>query len=303
MEAETISEALARLRTGEIGEKIIYFYVTDDAGKLLGVVPTRRLLLAAPRATIGSIMVRSVISISKDATLREALEAITEHRLLAIPVVDEQGRLTGVVDLGQYAPQAQDFGRRETADELFQLVGIHIEQERRFRAIEAVRSRFPWLLWNICSGLIAALITGAFAELLEIAVALAFFVPVVLALGESISMQSVTIGLQRLHLPPDAFPPGMANREVRVGVALGLASGVIVALVALVWLGQPAIAGILLASLMIAGLFGTALGFFIPQLVHRWELDPKIASGPAVLALSDVLVLSFYLGLSYFVLG
>src|SRR5207247_4574442 len=94
LETETISQALTRLRHEEIGERIIYFYVTDHDGKLVGVVPTRRLLLSDPATLVGEVMVHPVFSIAGSEPFGNALEMLTARRLLAVPVVDESGRLT-----------------------------------------------------------------------------------------------------------------------------------------------------------------------------------------------------------------
>ena len=95
LETETISQALTRLRHEELGERIIYFYVTDYDGKLVGVVPTRRLLLFDPATMVGKVMVHPVFSIAGSEPFGYALEMLTARRLLALPVLDDDGRLKG----------------------------------------------------------------------------------------------------------------------------------------------------------------------------------------------------------------
>jgi magnesium transporter len=177
------------------------------------------------------------------------------------------------------------------------MVGVHVEQERSRSAWWAIKHRFPWLLCNIASGLLAALISNFFDEILRTVVVLAFFIPLVLTLSESVAMQTVSMSLQSL-----ATKTGAAC-EIRIGVLLGLISGVIVGVFSILWLGLFTVAGVVAATLLIAAAIGAGFGYFIPRLVHSLKLDPKIASGPAVLALTDVAALTCYLGLSALALG
>jgi len=302
-ETETVAGSLARLRSERIGERIIYFYVTDGAGRLVGVVPTRRLLLADPATPIREIMIGRVISIPETSTFGEALRTLTRERFLAVPVVDDGGALKGVIDLGHYADAVVDIERQVESEQLFQLVGVHIEQERQATALGAFRSRFPWLLCNVASGLLAALITGAFTASLQAVVALAFFIPVVLALAESVAIQSLALALQSFQLSalPNVTTGGIL-RQTTIGSILGSAGGLIVGAVALIWLRLPALAGVVFGGLAMGALIGAMLGFLLPRLIHRWKLDPKVASGPAVLALTDLGTLTAYLGLAAAVL-
>lgn len=130
LETETISEALSRLRGEQVGERIVYFYVTDSTGQLVGVVPTRRLILSDPSTLVGDVMIHPAVAVRESEPFGNALQTITERRLLALPVVDESGRLKGVLDVTAFTDTLVDLERRESADELFQLAGVRIVQER-----------------------------------------------------------------------------------------------------------------------------------------------------------------------------
>ena len=302
LERETISEALSRLRGEQVGERIVYFYVTDDVGRLVGVVPTRRLILSDPSVRVRDVMIHPAVAVRESEPFVNALQTITERRLLALPVVDEMGRLTGVLDVTALTQTIVDLERRETADELFQLAGIHIEQERSRSDLWVLNKRLPWLFFNVCSGIGAAFISGAFDGLLRMIVAVAFFVPLVLTLAESVAMQSVTMNLNQLQVTRMLRGVGGIVREFRVGVLLGITSGVIVALIALVWMRSLRFVGVMAGTILLAGAIGATFGFFVPRLVRRWNLNPTIASGPVTLALTDLAVLTCYFGLSSLVL-
>jgi magnesium transporter len=115
----TVESALAALRGRVLPEKIVYFYVEGEDGRLAGVVPTRRLLAAAPGATLASIMVERVVALPADATLRDAAEAFLKHRLLALPVVDADGRLAGVLDIPAFSDDVLALEERQAVDDVF----------------------------------------------------------------------------------------------------------------------------------------------------------------------------------------
>src|SRR5690606_8487581 len=121
------------------------------------------------------------------------------HRLLAFPVVDVEGRLLGIVDVALYTDELADLDRREGNDELFQLIGVHFTESQQSSPVAAFKNRFPWLLANIGGGILAAFLSGVFEAELQKVVALALFIPVVLALAESVSIQSVSLALQALR--------------------------------------------------------------------------------------------------------
>jgi magnesium transporter len=293
---ETVGESLQRIRGENLGERIVYFYAIAKGDKLVGVVPARRMLVSSEDTLIRDILISPVISIPEHATLREAFQTMAGRKLLAVPLVDSENRICGVIDIRHYSEDVLDFERREAAERLFQILGIHIEGADK-GVWTSFRSRFPWMLCNIVSGLAAAAITGAYSGVLKNTVALAFFFSVVLGIAESVSMQSVSIGLQSLDHPASAW------REFRMGPVLGLAAGILVGLVGWTAIGMPLIGAILTGSILFGATVGAGLGLLLPRLVHRWELDPKIASGPAVLALTDLFTLTAYLTLATWLLG
>jgi magnesium transporter len=288
---ETIGDSLERIRSEKLGERIVYFYAIGKGDKLLGVVPARRLIINPPETLIREILVSPVISIPEHATLREAFQLMHGRKLLAVPLIDAQNRISGVIDIRHYSEDSVDFERREAAERMFQLLGFHVEETDR-GIWPAFRSRFPWMLCNIASGLAAAAITGAYSGVLQHTVALAFFFSVVLGIAESVSMQSVSIGLQSLNGHSSLW------HEFRMGPILGLAAGLLVGMVGWTAIGLPLIGVILSTSILFGATAGAALGLHLPRLVHRWKLDPQIASGPAVLALTDVITLTAYLTLA-----
>ena len=301
---QTIGEALAGLRLRPPGGRIIYFYVLDAEERLVGVVPVRRLLLNTPETRIGDIMVKGVIAIPITATLLEACEFFTLHRLLAFPVVDNKRRVIGVIDVQLYTDELADVETPDQADDLFQLIGVHLNQAQQASPVRSFQRRFPWLLCNIGGGILAAFLSGFFETELQKAVALALFIPVVLALAESVSIQSVSLVLQSLHGDRPSWR-GLfrkLRRESMVGIAMGLCSALLVGIVAWLWIGQWKVTFCLVGGI-IGGVTGAALiGMSIPYLMKLFKRDPQVASGPIALTVTDVLTLVIYFNLARMVL-
>jgi len=294
--SQTIGEAMAVVRSSISKSDIHYFYVVDDQRRLVGVVPARHLLASDPNQRVEEVMIGDVTAIPSWATVLIASEYFASRRLLAFPVIRDNGELVGVVDVDLFTSEVIDLAR-QTYDDIFQLLGVHATAMRT--PWTAFRDRFPWLLSNIAGGLLCAVIASRFEVLLDNIVVLSLFIPIVLALAESVSMQSATLTLQ--NLSDDSVKPARLLaalwKEARTAALLGLSCGGVVAAVVVAWrrdmLGAFVIGGAISLSMLTACLFGVLL----PTLVRAAKADPRIAAGPLVLASTDVVTLLFYLGL------
>jgi magnesium transporter len=300
----TVGEALATLRQSPPPARIVYFYVVDDEDCLKGVIPAKALLLSPPEAHVADIMLRQTIAVPAGATVLDACEFFVLHRFLAFPVVDAKRHLLGVIDVELYTDELHDLGATSApADDLFQLIGVHLARARQSNPVSALRTRFPWLMCNISGGIAAALLCGffhdhTFRDQLERFAALALFIPVVLALAESVSIQSVSLAEQVLRgeSPSWRLILRKLRMEFTVGVLLGGAAGLLVGFVALAWLGvgKLALALCVLVGIAAGVTVAAVLGTIVPNVLHRFKLDPRVASGPIVLALTDVITLVCY---------
>jgi magnesium transporter len=297
---QTIAEALAEIRRSPPEGRIIYFYVTDSADRLKGVVPTRRLLLNSPETKIADIMVKDVVALPATATVLDACEFFTMHRLLAFPVVDAERRLLGAVDVELYTGELSDIERSERSDDFFQVIGVHLVEAQHGSPLAAFRQRFSWLLCNIAGGVLAAFLLGIFRGELEKAVALALFIPVVLALAEGVSIQSVSLALQVLHSrqPTMGTILGRLRREAVTGLLLGAASALVVGAVAFLWLGDLRVVLCLFGAIGGGVVAAAVIGVALANLLRFFRRDPKVAAGPIALAVSDMVTLLVYFNLA-----
>ncbi|HET6573826.1 MAG TPA: magnesium transporter [Fimbriiglobus sp.] len=295
---QTVAGALDYVRKAPTTGRVVYFYVVDDDDRLKGVVPTRRLLLADPATPVEDIMIRQVVAIPRDATVLDACEFFTFHKLLAFPVIDDQKRLVGLVDVDLYTEELIDLDRQEGTDDLFQLIGVHLTEAEQRNVGTQFRRRFPWLLANVAGGLLAAVLAYLYEDVATLAV-MTPFIPIVLALGESVSIQSVSLALQTLHgeRPTWATLWRKVGRELVVGLLLGAGCGLLVGLIALAWMGKFAI-GVALFGAIAGGVTGAAaIGLAMPLVLRMLRRDPQVASGPIALAVADMLSLLIYFNL------
>jgi len=299
-ETQTIGQALQWLRTQKLGEQIVYFYVVNDEGQLVGVVPTRKLLVEQPDVTVASIMITNVVSIPGSMSVLDACEFFVMHRLLAFPVVDEDNRLMGVIDVSFFTDEMMTFGEQRSSEHLFHLIGVQMAMLRPHSPMSGFRRRFPWLMCNVVGGLMCAFITGLHENLLQQRLILALFIPIVLTLAEGVSMQSMTIALQNIREEGIAWRPIFLSlrTELLTAMMLGVSCGAIVALVAYGWKGRPRAAVAIGASIAAAVTTACLLGVLLPVMVRLFKGDPRIAAGPVVLACADVATLLFYFSLA-----
>ena len=302
---QTAGEALAWLRAHPPNGRIIYFYVVDGNGRLCGVVPARRLILAAADTPLADIMVRSIVALPAEATVLDACEFFIQHRLLAFPVLDAEQRILGTVDVELYADELWDLGSADERDELFQRVGLQMARGRQASPWAAFRQRFPWLGCNLAAGIAAALLSGVYERELTRVVALAFFIPVVLNLAESVSSQSVSLALHALRGQAPTWKSLLRGlrRELATGLLLGAGGGAAVALLALVWLGHVALAVCLAGGITAGVAAAAALGLAMPMLLRLLRLEPRVAAGPVALAGADIITILCYFSLARLLLG
>jgi len=301
----TVEQALASIRQRGVGEKIIYFYVVDNDEKLVGVVPTRRLLMAALEQPLSGLMIRNVIAIPHTATVMEACEFFVLHKFFAFPLVDEARRVVGLVDVGLFTEEVFDIAEREQLTEVFETLGFHVAQVRAASPWRAFRIRFPWLLTTIISGTFCAVLAGLYKLTLEKSLVIAFFLTMILGLGESVGIQSMTVTIQglRTNKPTLRWYLRALLREISTSLLLGIACGLTVTAIVLVWQHEQMPAFVIGASVTFCLVTACVAGLSVPAALHALKLDPKIAAGPLTLAFADIFTLLFYFSLAKYFLG
>jgi magnesium transporter len=300
----TVEQALAAIRSRGIGEKVIYFYVVDNEQRLVGVVPTRRLLVAQLNQKLEDLMIRSVYAIPHTATVLDACEFFTLHKFFAFPVIDAGRRVVGVVDVGLFTDEVFDIAEREQMDGVFEAIGFRVSQVRDASPLHAFRFRFPWLLTTIISGTFCAFLAGAYKLTLAKSLVIAFFLTMILGLGESVGIQSMTVTIQSLRnqKPTRRWYFSMLRREIVTALFLGGVCGLLVGLIVLICQHEAPAAFVIGTSVAFCLCAACVTGLSVPTFLHALKLDPKIAAGPITLALADIFTLLFYFTLAKYLL-
>lgn len=298
----TIEEALEKIRTEGIGERIVYFYVVDEERRLVGVLPTRRLLTASKNTRIKDIMITRVAALPDNSTVYDACEFFVTYKFLALPVVNKDHKIIGIVDVNLFTEELleiePDIEERHRMSDIFETIGFTIEEIKNATPLKAWRYRFPWLVTTIISGTVCAMLAGLFEATLAESIVIAFFITLVLGLGESISIQSMTVAIQALHTnrPTKEWYIKSIVKELKTAFLLGISCALLVFIVIAAWKNDYTAAFVVSLSIIMVEMLAAFWGISVPAILHRTKLDPKISAGPVTLALTDIGTILFYLG-------
>ncbi|MEM1201769.1 MAG: magnesium transporter [Acidobacteriota bacterium] len=300
-EDSKVAEATARIRQfAQDVDMISYLYVVDKSERLVGVTPLRNLLLADPEETLGEVMNPSVIKVHTDTDQEEVAQLANRYDLLAIPVVDEEHRLAGIVTIDDIL----DIFKEEANEDFYKMAGTS-EDEVLYqdRSLKVASIRLPWILFNLVGLLGAGVVVSRFEEAFGIAM-LVGFIPVIMGMAGNVGAQTSTIAVRGLATGRLGLGDGRVKRflwqQLKVGTVLGATCSLLVAVVAYFTGGE--------APLPIALAVGTSLfftvqlaslnGVLVPVLFERLGFDPAVASGPLVTTANDVLGVLIYFSLT-----
>jgi magnesium transporter len=294
-----VEEAITRLRELAPEAEIIYYvYVINAQTKLTGVISLRDLIAAEDGTLLEEIMLRNVINVPAEMGQEEVARLVSRYDLLAVPVVDEDQRLLGIITVDDII----DVIEEEATEDIYRLTGTgEVESVDILEAsvFSIVRRRLPWLLISLLGGLFSGSVIGSFEETLKAVVILAVFIPVVMGMGGNVGTQSSTLfvrGLATGEIKKEDIWRYFL-REVKIGVTMGGINGFFIAVAAFIWKGIPelgVVVGIaMFSTISLAALIGT----LIPIISNHFGIDPAMTSGPFVTSVKDVtgLVIYFYI--------
>jgi magnesium transporter len=298
-------EEVRRLAHEQTVEVIYYVYVVAY-DKLLGVLSLRDLILRDAQQTVAEVMTSNVLRVSPHEDQEEVARTMAKYDLSAIPVVDEQGQMLGVVTIDDVV----DVMVEEATEDAQKMAGVVPIEESYFqtRFVELVRSRITWLLVLFLGELMTASVMHHYEATLAAAIDLVLFVPLIISSGGNSGSQSSSLIIRALalgELAPRDWPRVLA-RELGMGFALGGMLGVVGFLRAFAGAdGGDAIALGLTVSLSVVAVvtLGTLVGSLMPLAIKRLGLDPAVSSTPFVASLVDVVGLVVYFTVARIVLG
>ena len=296
----TAGEAITALQNSRDVEMVFYLYIVDARKHLLGVVSLRRLLLVPPSTSLNRIMTTDLTSARVDTDQEEAARQVASYNLLAIPVVDEENKLVGIITVDDVIDVIKD----EATEDLYRLAGVADDERVVTPALVSLRKRLPWLLTNLATAFLAAAVVKLFEGSITQVVALAVFMPVVAGMGGNAATQTLTVIVRGIALGELTWSNTRQAllKEARVGLGNGVTVGLVAAGAAWMLEGNPALGGILALAMVINMFVAAVAGTLIPLSLRALKVDPALASSVFITTLTDVFGFLSFLGLGAFFL-
>ena len=237
----TAGEAIEALQRSREVEMVFYLYVVDARRHLVGVLSLRRLLLVSPETPLNRIMTADLITARVDVDQEEAAQLVASYNLLAIPVVDEENKLVGIITVDDVIDVIKD----EATEDIYRMAGVSSDESVSTSAGEALRKRLPWLGINLITAILAALVVRAFQATINEVVALAAFMTIVASMGGNAATQTLTVIVRGIALGELTFSNSRKalGKEALVGLGNGLILGIAGAGVAWLVVGNPYFGG------------------------------------------------------------
>jgi len=289
-------EAIETLRrVAEEMETVYYAYVVDEDRRLIGVLSLRDLVFARPEAPIRQVMRTDIVALPEDMDVEEVARTFDKYNFLALPVIDKEGRLLGIVTVDDVI----DVIRAEDTEDMYKLAGAPLEERVDTPWWRSLRLRLPWLYFNLLTAFLAASVVGAFESVIAKVAALAIFMPVVAGQGGNAGIQTVTIVTRGIAL--GEVPKGkgwrILGKELLLGFFHGLLIGATVGAIAYVWKGSFYLGLVAFLAMLFNLVAAGAAGAVIPLTLRALRLDPALASSIFLTTVTDTLGFFFLLGL------
>ncbi len=298
-----VSEALAKIRRIGLDKETVYYcYVIDEQRQLLGIVTLKDLVLADPEAKIGDIMHQDAVFVHTDDDQEEVARQIRKYDLLAMPVVDREDRLVGIIT----HDDVMDIMEEETTEDIYRLGALPVPEQSYFKArmLTVATHRVGWLLVLLLTNTLTGSIIMEQNTLLQSVVALAAFVPLLIGSGGNIGSQTSTVMVRGLALQEVTFQNAfqMLVREVGIGLILGTLLGAMVILWSYWLQGNWQVAIAVGSSLVVISTMATFFGGLLPLIFVRLGIDPAVVSAPFISTMVDVLGVFTYFQIARWIL-
>ncbi len=292
----TAGESITALQGSRDVEVVFYLYVIDARRHLVGVVSLRRQLLVSPETPLKRIMTTDLISVRADMDQEEVARQVASYNLLAIPVVDEENKLVGVITVDDVIDVIKD----EATEDVYRLAGVTGDDRVFTSAWDSLRKRLPWLIVNLATAFLAASVVALFSRTIDKVVALAVFMPVVAGMGGNAATQTLTVIVRGIALGELTWSNSRKAlfKEAAVGIGNGLACGIVGAVVVWLFSHDPMLAGILAMAMVINMFVAATAGTVIPLALRAMKVDPALASAVFITTLTDVFGFFSFLGLA-----
>lgn len=307
---ETVDKALVKVREMAKDKETIYtLYVISNSMKLEGVLSLKDLLIADSNSKIEDIMSTKVIKVNTDTDQEKVVKRLKDYGLLAIPVVDKEDRLLGIVTIDD----GMDILEEEATEDIFGSAGLTDLTRKESTKSDVLvngslwqiwKVRLPFLVITLLGGLLAGVVIQGFEDTLQSVAVVAVFIPVIMDMGGNVGTQSSTVftrGLLLGHIKTENIFKHIL-KEIKVGLSMGTLVGITATIVATVWQGIPELGLAVGLSLMVTMTMATSLGFLVPYVLIKLNIDQAAGTDPIITSIKDVFgLLIYFLSVNYFV--
>jgi magnesium transporter len=293
----TVQEAIDVVRrAAEDVESPQRVYVVNDTGKLVGELSILDLVIKPAGARVRDVMQQSSVSVPVDMDQKQVAALFSKYDEFTMPVVDGQGRLVGRITMDDII----DVLEEEKSKDLVRIAGTTEDELGETSIFKVSRSRLPWLITGFIGEGVGAILMSRYEASLATFVVLAFFIPLIVGTAGNIGIQAAVVVVRELALGQiNIYRMGRrVLKELQVAFLNGLVLGGILFALVYIWRDDPALAGLLWGSLLLVIFVAAFMGSSIPLLLHRWRVDPAIATGPFVTVSNDVIGMAIYLTLA-----
>lgn len=298
----TVRSAMNILRNAAPkAETIYYVFVVDEEQRLSGIVTLRDLIIADEDTLIEGIMNERVVSVSVGEDQEEVARMIKDYDFLALPVVDFQNHLLGIITVDDII----DVLDEEASDDYSKLAAVSDMDTFDKGSFTAAKKRLPWLILLLFLGMLTANLIGRFEATLDQVALLAVFIPLIAGMAGNSGTQALAVAVRGIATGDieEQSKVRLLFREAGTGIISGVICGIVVIGLVYFWQGELLI-GLLVGAAIMSSIFvATIAGSFIPLLIHRMKIDPAVASGPFITTLNDLISILIYLGLATAFLG
>ncbi|HYQ56126.1 MAG TPA: magnesium transporter [Draconibacterium sp.] len=293
----TVATCLKEIsRQAEEVDEIFYIYVIDNSGRLKGVLSLKKLILNHTNTKISNIYDPDIRMVSTNTRQEEVAELMDKYDLVAIPVIDEIGRLQGRITFDDVI----DFVRDEAEKDYQMVSGITGDVEPGDKVLQVLRARFPWLLIGLLGGILSAVVLGSHEESLTKVTQLAFFIPLIAAMAGNVGVQSSSIVVQSIAsgVKDIETPARKVVKEVSIAVLTASIFAILIFCYNFFVSGNMNLTYSVSISLFIVIIFASLFGTVIPLILNRFKIDPALATGPFITTMNDILGMMIYLTIS-----
>lgn len=296
-ETMNVKETLKYLQIAGLDvETAYYLYVLDEKENLKGIISLRELVISTFDTKIGEIMHENVKSVPLEMDQEEVATLFEKYGFQAMPVTDEKGRMLGIITVDDII----EVVREEATEDILRLAGVNEGEVIDGSTIASVKSRLPWLYVNLVTAILAGATVGIFSDTIDKVVILAAFNPIIAGMGGNAGTQSLTLIVRGIAL--GEFTKENAKKvfrkEILVGLINGLAIGLVIAVIGMLWAHKP-VFGLVVGVSMLGNMCVAAIvGYLVPVALKKVKVDPALASAVFVTTFTDVCGFFFFLGLA-----